>query len=37
MMAARYRMTPQDIDTGVGVVDATNVADVESLTRASIR
>ncbi len=37
VITARYQMTPLDIDTSVSVVDATNVADVEGLTRASIR
>ncbi len=37
VLAARFRMTPTDVNTGVGVIDASNVEEVASLVKARIR
>ncbi|NJB68120.1 simple sugar transport system substrate-binding protein [Desulfobaculum xiamenense] len=36
-LAARYALTPADIDTGVGIVDAENVETVRALARENVR
>lgn len=36
-LAARYALTPTDINTGVGIVDKTNVQAVQDLARQGIR
>lgn len=36
-LAARYKMTPPDINTGVGIIDKDNVERVEELARRNIR
>nr|CRH05700.1 putative Sugar binding protein of ABC transporter [Candidatus Magnetococcus massalia] len=36
-LAARYKMIPPDINTGIGVVDANNLEQVEALAKAHIR
>lgn len=37
VLTARYRMTPPDIDTGMTIIDRTNVQAVEALTRGCFR